>query len=80
MYYITVKDVPSHVSTHKIAAVKVRNRVTEDYIAQHVEPIYRSKGSVRLATYFPSINMRKAGEKSDVDSVACLAMYGSLEL
>nr|ACU20281.1 unknown [Glycine max] len=58
-----LKDLPSHVSTHKIAAVKVPNRVTEDYIAQHVEPIYRSKGSVRLATYFPSINMRKAGEK-----------------
>ena len=75
-----LKDLPSHVSTHKIAAVKVPNRVTEDYIAQHVEPIYRSKGSVRLATYFPSINMKKAGEKSDADSVACLAMYGSLEL
>ncbi|KAG5008584.1 hypothetical protein AAZX31_07G003700 [Glycine max] len=75
-----LKDLPSHVSTHKIAAVKVPNRVTEDYIAQHVEPIYRSKGSVRLATYFPSINMRKAGEKSDAESVACLAMYGSLEL
>ncbi|KAK7372155.1 hypothetical protein VNO80_05525 [Phaseolus coccineus] len=75
-----VKDLPSHISTHKIAAVKVPNRVTEDYIAKHVEPIYRSKGSVRLATYFPSINMRKAGKKSDADSVACLAMYGSLEL
>ncbi|KAK7389457.1 hypothetical protein VNO78_24522 [Psophocarpus tetragonolobus] len=74
------KGLPSRISTHKIAAVKVPNRVTEDYIATHVEPIYRSKGSVRLATYFPSINMRKAGEKSDADSVACLAMYGSLEL
>lgn len=75
-----VKDLPSHVSKHKIAAVKVPNRVTEDYIAKHVEPIYRSKGSVRLATYFPSINMKKAGEKSDADSVTCLAMYESLEL
>jgi len=75
-----VKDLPSHVSKHKIAAVKVPNRVTEDYIAKHVEPIYRSKGSVRLATFFPSINMKKAGKKSDTDSVACLAMYGSLEL
>ncbi|CAJ1970693.1 unnamed protein product [Sphenostylis stenocarpa] len=75
-----VKALPSHVSTHKIAAVKVPNRVTEEYIATHVEPVYRSKGSVRLATYFPSINMRKAGKKSDADSVACLAMYGSLEL
>ncbi|TKY64679.1 GDP-fucose protein O-fucosyltransferase [Spatholobus suberectus] len=75
-----VKDLPAHTSTHKIAAVKVPNRVTEDYIAKHVEPIYRSKGNIRLATYFPSINMRKAGKKGDADSVACLAMYGSLEL
>lgn len=75
-----VKDLPSHVTTKKIAAVKVPNRVTEDYIARHVEPIYRSKGNVRLATYFPSINMRKSGKKGDTDSIACLAMYGSLEL
>ncbi|KAJ1429226.1 GDP-fucose protein O-fucosyltransferase [Sesbania bispinosa] len=74
------KDLPAHISTQKIAAVKVPNRVTEDYIAKHVEPIYRTKGNIRLATYFPSINMRKAGKKGDTDSVACLAMYGSLEL
>ncbi|XP_027342053.1 protein MANNAN SYNTHESIS-RELATED 1-like [Abrus precatorius] len=75
-----VKELPSHISTRNIAAVKVPNRVTEDYIAEHVEPIYRTKGSIRLATYFPSINMRKAGKKGDTDSVACLAMFGSLEL
>lgn len=75
-----VKDLPAHISTKKIAPVKVPNRVTEDYIATHVEPIYRSKGNVRLATYFPSINMRKAGKKGDTDSVACLAMFESLEL
>ncbi|XP_020232224.1 protein MANNAN SYNTHESIS-RELATED 1 isoform X1 [Cajanus cajan] len=75
-----VKDLPAHILTRNIAAVKVPNRVTEDYIAEHVEPIYRTKGSIRLATYFPSINMRKAGKKGDTDSVACLAMFGSLEL
>ncbi|CAJ1954932.1 unnamed protein product [Sphenostylis stenocarpa] len=75
-----VKDLPARISTRNIAAVKVPNRVTEDYISEHVEPIYRTKGSVRLATYFPSINMRKAGKKGDTDSVACLAMFGSLEL
>lgn len=75
-----VKDLPTRISTRNIAAVKVPNRVTEDYIAEHVEPIYRTKGSIRLATYFPSINMRKAGKKGDTDSVACLAMFGSLEL
>lgn len=75
-----VKDLPARISTRNIAAVKVPNRVTEDYIAEHVEPIYRTRGSIRLATYFPSINMRKAGKKGDTDSVACLAMFGSLEL
>ncbi|XP_057457457.1 protein MANNAN SYNTHESIS-RELATED 1-like isoform X2 [Lotus japonicus] len=75
-----VKDLPGHRSTQNIAAVKVPNRVTEDYIAKHVEPIYRTKGSIRLATFFPSINMRKAGKKGDTDSVACLAMFESLEL
>ncbi|KAK7255043.1 hypothetical protein RIF29_28445 [Crotalaria pallida] len=75
-----VKDLPSHISKKKIAAVKVPNRVSEDYIATHVEPIYRSKGSIRLATYFPSVNMRKAGKNGDTDSIACLAMFGSLEL
>lgn len=74
------KELPAHVSSQKIAAVKVPSRVSEDYIAKHVEPIYRSKGNIRLATYFPSINMRKAEKKGDTDSIACLAMYGSLEL
>ncbi|KAI4329441.1 hypothetical protein L6164_021704 [Bauhinia variegata] len=75
-----VKDLPAEISTRNLAAVKVPNRVTEDYITAHVEPIYRSKKNIRLATYFPSINMRKAGKKGDTDSLACLAMFGSLEL
>lgn len=75
-----VKDLPDHISSQNVAAVKVPNRVTEDYIGARIEPIYRSKGNIRLATYFPSINMRKGGKKGDTDSVACLAMFGSLEL
>ncbi|KAE9621254.1 hypothetical protein Lal_00023657 [Lupinus albus] len=75
-----VKDLPDNISKKKVAAVKVPNRVTEDYIVTHVQPIYRSKGNIRLATYFPSVNMRKEGGNGDSDSIACLAMYGSLEL
>ncbi|CAL0325896.1 unnamed protein product [Lupinus luteus] len=75
-----VKDLPDNISKNKIAAVKIPNRVTEGYIVTHVEPIYRSKGNIRLATYFPSVNMRKAGKNGNTDSIACLAMYGSLEL
>ncbi|XP_048428512.1 protein MANNAN SYNTHESIS-RELATED 1 [Pyrus x bretschneideri] len=75
-----VKKRPGKLSTRNLAAVKVPNRVTEDYIVEHVEPIYRSKGNIRLATYFPSVNMKKTEAKSSSDSVACLGMFGTLEL
>lgn len=75
-----VKERPGKLSSRNLAAVKVPNRVTEDYIVEHVEPIYRSKGNIRLATYFPSVNMKKTEKKSASDSVACLGMFGTLEL
>lgn len=75
-----VKDFPAQISTKSLAAVKVPNRVPEDYIAEHVEPIYRNKRNIRVATYFPSVNMRKEGNAADADSVSCLAMFASLEL
>ncbi|GAB4841885.1 hypothetical protein Ancab_011840 [Ancistrocladus abbreviatus] len=75
-----VKNQPSEISTKNLAVVKVPNRVTEDYTAVHIEPIFRKKGNIRLATYFPSVNMKKAEKDSDVDSLACLAMFGTLEL
>ncbi|PRQ46046.1 hypothetical protein RchiOBHm_Chr2g0084891 [Rosa chinensis] len=41
----------------------------------------RSKGNIRLATYFPSVDMKKdRKKKSASDSVACLGMFGTLEL
>lgn len=74
------KDPPAKLSTRNLAVVKVPNRVTEDYIAEHIEPIYRNKGTIKLATYFPSVNMKKTDKESSSDSVACLAMFGTLEL
>lgn len=74
------KELPNEISIRDLAAVKVPNRVTEDHIVENVEPIFKSKGNIRLATYFPTVNMRKTAQKSSVDSVACLGMFGTLEL
>lgn len=71
---------PAEVSTRNLAVVKVPNLVTEDYIVEHVVPTYKQKGNIRLATYFPSVNMRKSAEKVSGESVACLAMFGTLHL
>lgn len=75
-----VKELPSEISPRKISAVKVPNRVTEEYISEHIEKIFKRSGSIRLATYFPSVNMKKSSASSDSDSVPCLAMFGTLEL
>ncbi|KAK3035560.1 hypothetical protein RJ639_034765 [Escallonia herrerae] len=68
------------ISARNLAVVKIPNRITEDQIAELIEPIFRSKGNIRLVTYFPSVNMRKSEETSSTNAVACLAMFGTLEL
>ncbi|XP_073297063.1 protein MANNAN SYNTHESIS-RELATED 2 isoform X2 [Primulina huaijiensis] len=74
-----VKSQPSDVSARNLAVVKVPNRVTEEHIAENVEPVFRTKGNVRISTYFPSVNMKKTKEKTNTDSIECLAMFGTLE-
>ncbi|KAK4736283.1 hypothetical protein R3W88_010544 [Solanum pinnatisectum] len=73
------KSLPSKVVTGPV--VKVPSRVTEEYITDNIEPIFRSKGNIRLATYFPSVNMKKMKENNtNIDSIACLGMFATLEL
>ncbi|XP_031250308.1 protein MANNAN SYNTHESIS-RELATED 2-like [Pistacia vera] len=74
------KKLPDKISIRNLAVVKVPNRVTDDHVIENIHPIFKAKGNIRLATYFPSVNMRKATEKSNTDSIACLAMFGSLKL
>ncbi|KAK9097449.1 hypothetical protein Sjap_022946 [Stephania japonica] len=74
------RDTPVEISSGKLAVVRVPNRVTEEHIFRKIEPIFMRKGNLRLATYFPSINVRKPEEKTDSDLFTCVAMYGALGL
>lgn len=73
-----VKIQPENISARNLEVVRIPNRVTEDHIAEKIEPSFRAKGNIRLATYFPSVNMKKT--QGNINSVACLATYGTLEL
>jgi len=75
-----IKNQPGEISARNLAVVRVPNRVTGNHIAEHIEPIFSRKGNIRLATYFPTVNMRKTEQKGIIDSVACMAMFGTLEL
>jgi len=71
---------PPEISSQNIAVVRVPNRVSENHIAKQIIPIFRTTGNIRLATYFRSVNMKKTEEIGYLNSVACLAMFGTLEL
>ncbi|MCL7047540.1 hypothetical protein MKW94_019916 [Papaver nudicaule] len=73
-----VKEKPSEIS--RFAVIRVPNMVTQDFIAENIKPLFKAKGNIRLATYFPSVDMKKKKERNELDSVSCLAMFGSLEL
>jgi len=75
-----VKGLPDDVSIRDFAVVKVPNRVSDDHIAEQIKPVFKTNSNIRLATFFPSVNMRKTTKISASDSVACLAMFGTLQL
>nr|XP_043623786.1 protein MANNAN SYNTHESIS-RELATED 2 [Erigeron canadensis] len=76
-----VKTQPAKLSSENLAVLRIPNRVTEEYITENIEPVFKTKGNVRLATYFPSVNMKKGvAEQEEKVSVGCLAMFGTLVL
>ncbi|XP_074294747.1 protein MANNAN SYNTHESIS-RELATED 1-like [Silene latifolia] len=75
-----VKEPSTTIAAKNLAVVKVPTRVTKTQIEENIEPMFKKKGNVRLATSFPSVNMQKTAGKTETDLVACKAMFGSLEL
>ena len=69
------KDLPAEVSTGELKAVWVLNRASEDYMAAKIEPVFRTKRKLRLATYLPSITMRRAEDSRYSDLLAWLVMF-----
>lgn len=76
-----VKEVPAEVAVRKPAVVRVPNRMSEDFIVKNIEPIFRSRSYLRIAIFFPTVNLSPmVKHNSDLDSTSCLAVYDSLEL
>lgn len=78
---IAKEDQPAEVSVGNLTTAKVPNRVSEAYIATNIEPLIKNiNGNLRLETQFPPSAMTNAKEFDYLDSLSCLAMFGSLEL
>lgn len=76
-----IEDIPDEVSAKKPAVIRVPNRVTESFITGTIQPIFQKNKYLRLAVIFSSISLRpKETNNKDMDTTACLAMFGGLEL
>ncbi|KAJ1439836.1 GDP-fucose protein O-fucosyltransferase [Sesbania bispinosa] len=73
------RTLPAQFSNGSPPIVRVPNRVSEDYILKKVKPIYKAKGIVQIESYFPSVNATMAGKNESMESVACQAMFGTLQ-
>ncbi|KAJ8505530.1 hypothetical protein OPV22_006416 [Ensete ventricosum] len=76
-----VDQLPAEVAAQMPSLVRVPHGVSEDFIVQNIEPIFQTGHYLRLASYFTSVDWRRREKRNgDLDSTACLAMFGSLEL
>lgn len=77
-----IEELPAEVAAEHPAVVRIPDGVTEGYISSNVEPIFRRKGHLRLAVFFPPAKnlMADARPREELDSLRCLARYGALEL
>lgn len=74
------KDQPDEVSINNVTIAEVPTRVSEAYIATNIEPLFKMNGNLRLETKFPPLPMTNEKEFNYLDSLSCLAMFGTLEL
>ncbi|KAF7147703.1 hypothetical protein RHSIM_Rhsim03G0267800 [Rhododendron simsii] len=74
------KDQPDEVSIGNVTIAEVPTRVSEAYIATNIEPLFKMNGNLRLETKFPPLSMTNEKEFNYLDSLSCLAMFGTLEL
>lgn len=71
---------PTEISSMKFTAVKALDKVQEDFITSKVEPIFRTKRNLRLATYFDSLSLGKLKETMHSNAYQCLATFRSFKL
>ncbi|KAK6131659.1 hypothetical protein DH2020_034673 [Rehmannia glutinosa] len=75
------KNPPAESSNEKkLHIVRVPNRVSEDYIASNIKPIFQSKRNLKIVTYFNSSPKIMEKENHQSNAYQCLATFESLKL
>ncbi|KAL0333587.1 UNVERIFIED_CONTAM: protein MANNAN SYNTHESIS-RELATED 1 [Sesamum angustifolium] len=74
------KNPPAEISNGRLPIVRVPNRVSEDFIASKVEPVFKSRRNLKIVTYFNPSAVTKGNVDKSSNAYQCLAMFESLRL
>lgn len=75
-----VSELPAHVAARLPTVIRVPNGLSEDFIEEQIRPAFLANNYLKLASSFPSAGLGMREDRNDeLESVACLAMFGSLE-
>ncbi|KAL3830146.1 hypothetical protein ACJIZ3_018948 [Penstemon smallii] len=72
------KNPPTESSNEKLPIVQVPNKVSEQFVASNIKPIFQNKRNLKILTHFNSSTKQKM--PSSLNSYQCLAMFQSLKL
>ncbi|KAJ3679468.1 hypothetical protein LUZ60_017479 [Juncus effusus] len=76
-----VNELPAEFASKRPTIIRVPNRVSQQFIENNIKPIFQTSNYVHLSIVFPSISLKKReNQNTDMDLVACQAMFHSLEL
>ncbi|XP_042471865.1 protein MANNAN SYNTHESIS-RELATED 1-like [Zingiber officinale] len=74
-----VGELPAGVAARLPTVIRVPNGVSEDFINEQIRPAFLANNYLKLASSFPSASVGMRENRNDeLESVACLAMFGSL--
>ncbi|XP_074556907.1 protein MANNAN SYNTHESIS-RELATED 1-like [Curcuma longa] len=74
-------ELPAGVAARLPTVIRVPNGVSEDFINEQIRPAFLANNYLKLASSFPSASVGMREDRNDeLESVACLAMFGSLEI
>lgn len=71
------KNPPAQLSNGKLPIVRAPDRVSNDFIASKIHPIFRSRRNLKIITYF---NSSRGKEDQSSTAYQCIAMFESLKL
>eukprot|EP01018_Ginkgo_biloba_P009605 Gb_05009 [translate_table: standard] len=71
-----VGRLPDDMSSVNPTLISVPYRVTQDYIDEHIRPVFNQKTVIILNSFFPHVNTKaKESENPELEAVRCLVMY-----